>query len=35
MGVYPLYALKTQIWVFQNIHLIGLIFQKNLKIQFA
>lgn len=35
MGAYPLYALKTQIWEFQNLHLIDLIFQNHLKMVFA
>ena len=35
MGAYPLYALKTQTWVFQNLRWTDLIFQNRLKIQFA
>lgn len=35
MGAYPLYAQKTQIWVFQNLPLIDLILQNLLKIQLA
>ena len=35
MGVYPLYAQKTPIWEFQNLHLTGLILQNRLKTEFA
>jgi len=35
MGAYPLCALKTQTWVFLNLHLTDLIFQNLLKMQLA